>query len=184
MKEVYTTIKGIYRDILKDPGGDVIWDSGWQSNVIVHRCRILLAAFMKNDENSVGIQCLKVGKGDPGWDNMDVPPKPEDPEKTKALVDTHPAKFEIGESNLAYLDENDDTTETPTNVLQVTVTLGVNQPPPPDEALTYYPLREFGLFGKYGNEDESEDYMIDCIRHPVIRKDKSATLVRVVKLFF
>jgi len=182
MKEVYTTIKGMYRDILKDPGGGVIWDSGWQSNVIVQRCRILLAAFMKNDENPMGIQCLKLGQGDPGWDSLDEPPKPE--ETVNLLVDPQPVEFEIGESNLAYLDENDDTSEEPTNALQITVTLGVNQPPPPDDDLTYYPLREFGLFGKYGNEDESEDYMIDCIRHPVICKDKSATLVRVVKLFF
>ena len=52
--------------------------------------------------------------------------------------------------------------------------------PPPDENLSSYPLREFGLFGKYG----TIPYMIDCIRHPVIHKDTSTTLVRVVRLYF
>ena len=40
-------------------------------------------------------------------------------------------------------------------------------------------------FGKYVDESSIEhEYMIDCIRHPVIHKDESATLNRVVRLYF
>lgn len=39
------------------------------------------------------------------------------------------------------------------------------------------PLREFGLFGLF----DGKDYMINCVRHPVIHKDAASTLVRVIR---
>ncbi|MCG9967134.1 hypothetical protein L9W92_03580 [Pelotomaculum terephthalicicum JT] len=38
-------------------------------------------------------------------------------------------------------------------------------------------LREFGLFSK-------DLRMINCVRHPLIQKAASETLIRVVRLFF
>jgi len=181
MEPIGASIKGIYRDIFKDRDNRIIFDSGWVSNKIVHRCRTLLAAFMKNDRTK-GIQRLKIGKGKPEWDNTgaQVPD-----ESVTGLEDEAPFTIDV-KDKIAYLNENDVEVNVPTNRLQVTATLEVNQPEPPaDSNLSSYPMREFGLFGVYVDEsDEEHEYMIDCIRHPRIDKDVNTTLVRVVRLYF
>ncbi|NIM12827.1 MAG: hypothetical protein GTO45_08940 [Candidatus Aminicenantes bacterium] len=184
MEEKYASIRGIYRDVLKDQNSNVIFDSGWVSNLIVDRCRILLAAFMKNDQNKQtwGISCLKVGQGDEDWDNKGT----ESPNVLlEGLVDPAPFIIDVADLDIVYLNETNAEVTEPTCRIQVTATLGTDQPPPPpsetpETQLSTYPLREFGLFGKFGDED----YMIDCIRHPVIHKDVSTTLIRVVRLYF
>jgi hypothetical protein len=179
MKAITASLKGIYRDIIKDCNGNVLHDGGWRSNRIVNNCRGLLAAFMKNDpEIQVnGIYCLKIGEGDKLWDANGAPsPLESDFELTK------PSPFEIPLSKLkiAYLNGQDVVVTGPTNRLQITAALDADEPPPTAEHPSSYPLREFGLFGNIGGED----YMIDYIRHPVIYKDASTTLVRVVRLYF
>ncbi|NIM18409.1 MAG: hypothetical protein GTO45_41040 [Candidatus Aminicenantes bacterium] len=174
MERIGASIKGMYRDILKGPDNNVIFDSGWGSNMIVDRCRILLAAFMKN-EGTMGIQNLKVGTGNKDWDN-EGPPEPD--ALVIGLEDPNPV--EVANLDLVYLNDQDAPVTVPTPRLQITATLGEGEPEPPEPHLTTYPLREFGLFGKFGDEE----YMIDCIRHPVIHKDVSSTLVRVVRLYF
>jgi hypothetical protein len=180
MEHIGNSLKGIYRDILKRADNTVIFDSGWQSNIIVNRCRTLLSAFMRN-EKTRGICSLKVGKGSAAWDTAGTPA----PDATiTGLTDTSP--YIVDESNLKleYLDENDQVVPGPTSRLQVSVTLGQDQPPavPP---LSSYPMREFGLFGEYTDTlGTVHEYMIDCIRHSVINKDVTATLERTVKLYF
>ncbi len=183
MEEKATSLKGIYRDILKDGNDTVIYDSGWQSNRIVDQCRTLLAAFMKN-EAAQGIQKVKVGKGLDAWDDLsDGPPHPE--ATLTQLEDTDPYVLESGEWSLEFLDDDDQHSVEPTKRVQVTLSLGENQPPVPEgSVVTTYPLREFGLFGIYNDGTDDHDYMIDCIRHPVIHKDTTATLIRKVKLYF
>jgi hypothetical protein len=183
MDEKYSSIKGIYRDILKDGNNTVIFDSGWVSNVIVDQCRALLAALMKNNTPG-GITCLKVGKGDPNWDTMaEGPPHPIESET--GLTDGGPYTVNVGEHLvLHYLHESGVVVDYPTNRLEITATLGTDVPPSPEPHLSTYPLREFGLFGEYNDGETTHEYMIDCIRHPVIHKDVSSTLVRVVRLYF
>lgn len=179
MEFIGNSIKGIYRDILKGENNQIIFDSGWLSNVIVNRCRLLLAGFIKNDtinETFTGIQYLQVGKGVEEWDKTGAPAP--DPAETTALenpCDDDP----FPDLEIVYLDENDVEVPGPTNRLQITATLGSNYPVPEPPSQSY-PLREFGLFGSFNNVN----YMIDCIRHPVIHKDVSATLIRVVRLYF
>ncbi len=62
---------------------------------------------------------------------------------------------------------------------RITVTLGPSTPPPGSGETTFQ-LREFGLYGRSGGTD----YMINSIRHTVIHKDESATLIRVIRLDF
>ncbi|MCK4761385.1 MAG: hypothetical protein KAW12_04235 [Candidatus Aminicenantes bacterium] len=177
------SIRGIYRDIIKDENHRIIYDSGWKSNLIVDRCRVLIAAFMKN-ENTRGIQKVKLGRGQKEWDNEDEGPPAPVP-ATAALEDPEPYLVDENAWSLEYLDENDQHANTPTDRLQVTITLGENQPPAPaDSVVTTYPIREFGLFGVFTDGAGDHDYMIDCIRHQVIHKDTSATLIRKVKLYF
>jgi len=174
--ENISNIRGIYRDILKGDDGIIMHDSGWVSNAIVDRCRILLAGFMRN-ESSNGIQYLAVGEGLEQWDTTGAPAP--NPGSTTDLENRFTPTIPVQDLVLAYLDPNEDEVAGPTHRLQVTATLNPGYPDPIPPGNTY-PLREFGLFGQL----DSTDFMIDAIRHPVIHKDASSTLIRVVRLFF
>jgi hypothetical protein len=176
MQSTSLAIKGIYRDILKRHDGTVRFDSGWKSNTIVQRCHVLLAGFM-NNAGANGIQFLAVGQGDPAWDTPAGPPPP--PVTATDLVNRFAATIPVAQMDLTYLDENGDPVVGPTNRLQIATTLAENFPTPPNGQAAY-PLREFGLFGAFAGDE----YMINCIRHPVIHKDTASTLVRTIRLTF
>lgn len=166
--------KGIYHDRWISPGGNIV-DLGWRSNIIVDRCRFLLAAFMKNDPSN-GIQVLKVGKGEEDWDDD----SPEPPVSTiEQLIDPIPVDIPISSDQIEYLDAAGNPAEGPTHRLRITVLLDPGTPPI-ESGETSYPLREFGLFGRF----DSQEYMIDYVRHPVIHKQADDSLERIVHLIF
>ncbi len=166
-------IKGIYRDRLLDAGGQLVFDSEWKSNLIVTNCRVLLAGFMRNEVSARGIRNLQVGQGDPAWDTT---PPPAPPPSSNTLVD-NTTKFTIPVANLIlqYLNDSDAIVPGPTSRVEITATLGPNQP-----VAGIYNLREFGLFG----ELNGQPFMIDYVRHPVIQKSGSFTLERRIRLIF
>lgn len=168
------TIQGIYRDRLIRPCGEVQSDSGWRKNLIVLRCRILLAAFLHNEAGALGIRNLQIGRGDAGWDA--VPPPAADPATTTKLVDAAPFVLPVANLALAYLSDQDAVVAGPTNRVQITATLGPGQPSAAGQPP--FPMREFGLFG----EIAGAPFMIDYIRHPLIEKDAAVTLERHVRL--
>jgi hypothetical protein len=169
-------LQGIYRDILYDAQGRVKFDSQWRSNLIVNDARVLLAAFM-NNASPKGVQLLEIGKGDPTWDN--TLPKPN--ANARALFDPAPFQIPLGPKlEIVYLNESDFVVRPgPTSRLQITATLGPNEPPPVGNT-GIYPLREFGLFGLLDNTE----YMIDYVIHPVIHKSVDDTFIRRVRLIF
>lgn len=174
--ELIPSIKGMYRDILKREDGHIIYDSGWTTNTIVDRCRILLAGFMKKDP-STGIQYLAVGSGSEYWDTPGGGP---DPDTTREnLVNEYTERIPYDDLALVYLDEFESVVEGPTNRLQITATLAPGYPAH-EAPLKTYPLREFGLFGSFNGDN----YMINYITHPVIHKDEFATLIRGIRLHF
>jgi hypothetical protein len=166
--------KGMYRDRILRPG-TAPEARGWRSNVIVDRCRLLLAGFMRGSDVK-GVGFLAVGRGDPGWDALD-PGHPA--ASVSALTDPSPAIVPVQAVDMAFLDFGGNVSATPTPRLQVTVTLAPGTPAP-GGGETSYPLREFGLFGTFG----AEAYMIDYVRHPVIHKAPGDTLVRTIRLVF
>lgn len=168
-------LRGIYRDLMMDPDRRVLQDSGWVSNTIVTRFRVLLAGFVHND-TAVGIHSLRVGQGDEDWDLNGAPPSPLD---TTDLVNPHGTPIAAADLEIEYLDESDIVQTAPSPRVQVTATLPTGYPPALP-GLSTYPLREFGLFGRL----DGADAMLNSIRHPVIHKDESATLIRVVRLYF
>jgi hypothetical protein len=178
-------IRGIYRDILTGPANQLLYDSGWHHNTIVDNGRILLAGLIKQD-TFTGIHHLAVGRGDESWDaqwNTDIPPTstPSDFD----LVNPHEPPIDVGDMTLAYLDNQDNVVTTPTDRLQLTATLAAGYPPPPNPSqLKTYPLREFGLFGIFTSAGVETPYMINSVKHPVIHKDESATLTRIIRLSF
>jgi len=164
-------LHGLYHDVLTDARGAVIWDRGWKRNAITGDCKRLLAALLKGDAASAGIQGLLVGRGDPGWD-QGATPAPQ-ASQTK-LVDPAPWLAPLAALTMDFLDGGD-VAATPTNKLQIKATLGPNAPNWPSVS-----LREFGLAGKLGGAT----CLINCVTHPVIVKDPSSTLTRTVWLVF
>jgi hypothetical protein len=176
LARIAAPLRGMYRDILAGHDGRVVYDSGWHSNTIVDNCRTLLAGFMRN-QTAGGISFLAVGQGDPAWDTSGAPAP--DPGTTTDLVNRFAGTIAAADLVLEYLDATDAVTGTPTNRIQVTATLPPGFPTPLPGQSTY-PLREFGLFGTL----DGGDIMINCIRHPVIQKDATTSLIRVVRLYF
>lgn len=165
-------VKGIYRDRLLGADGQLVFDSDWKSNLIVTNCRVLLAGFMRNETTARGIRSLQVGQGRPEWDTQ---PPPGPPVTSNTLEDTNPFVIPVANLTLQYLNDSDAIVPGPTSRIQITATLGPNQPSP-----GIVSLREFGLFG----ELNGQPFMIDYIRHPVIQKSGSFTLERRVRLIF
>ena len=177
MNDRVLSIKGIYRDVMTDAHGVVIHDSGWVSNTIVDSCRFLLAGFIKNEAFS-GIQYLQVGEGEDAWDEDGVSPANSEDTKLVDAFDGDP----LATLTIDYLDESGQELggEERSAWLQITARLEPGYP-----TASSYPLREFGLFGTFdpGEGGDLEPFMINNIRHPVIYKDASATLIRVVRVF-
>lgn len=169
-------IEGMYRDRLIGPDGAMASDSGWQHNMIVLRCRELLAAFLRNDPNTpLGIQTARIGRGKPEWDNPPATAMP-DAATTDRLVDDDPFIIPRDKLTFRYLTEHDSEAAGPSHRIEVTMKLDLNEPPP--DAGKPFPLREFGLFG----ELDGQPFMIDYVRHPLIEKDIAVMLERRVRL--
>lgn len=178
MEILIPQIKGIYRDCLYGADGRLLYDSGWRDNKIVNSCHILLAHLMKgggnNPSKQTGIAFLQVGSGDQSWDAS----IPAVDDQTAALTTPYVEKYSL---DLIYLQPGSNPpiqSEQPTRCIQASVTLAPNSPSVADGQLAL--LREFGLFGRAGNTE----YMIDCVRHPLIQKDSTMTLTRVIRLTF
>jgi len=173
MKSLIPAPRGIYRDRLIAAQGRTI-ERGWRANIVVERCRMLLASFMKGDAAD-GVQMLKVGRGLTQWDDGPEPPV----NTAEQLTDPSPFTILVEPSQMVYLDAGGAPVAGPTHCLEITVTLGPGVPPL-GGGETSYPLREFGLFGLFG----SEEYMIDYVRHPVIHKQAADTIERTIRLIF
>lgn len=165
---------GKYRDQLIRADGTIV-DIDWRANIVVDRCRILLAGFMKVDTEAQGIQSIILGRGNAVWDTAPEAPAPA----TTELIDTKPVSITIKQDDMTYLDAAGEPTKDPTSRLQITVTLPPGTPPP-IPGTNHYPLREFALMGSFAGEP----YMIDYVRHPVVHKAAGGTLVRTIRLIF
>lgn len=169
--------RGMYRDVLRDAHGRLLWDRGWSNNAIVADCRRLLAAFMGGaPASTLGVQGLRVGAGLAAWD-VTPPPAPTGTET--ALTDPHPFLVSGAALAFTFLDGGAPSA-TPTNRLQIVATIGPNQPTWPDANHLTGNLREFGLVGQIGGAP----VLINIVRHPVIAKDPTSTLERTIWLVF
>lgn len=166
-------LRGIYRDVFVRPGRPDL-DRGWTHNLIVERCRALLAAFMAG-EPVLGVQALHLGRGDVAWDAGAPPPAPE---SIAALIDPTPVIVPVAGAAVRFLDAVGNESMTPTARIEITLDLGPGTPPPDPDGT--FPLREFGLFG----EIDGAPAMIDYVRHPVMHKGPDDTLVRTIRLEF
>jgi hypothetical protein len=192
-------IKGEYRDILSR-NGEVIVDTGWQSNDIVADYGRFLAALMKKDfEGLVGIDYMAVGGGSGNY--VEFKDRVEaffDSLSPDQLPTPEPGDNWVGAKKIEpdwinYLDEEgnvvDDSDENITNRLRIEVTFGKEeegeQPEPSEETLEF---KEFALLGidknSGGTFDTDKLFFINYVDHGLITKDKSMVLTRTVILKF
>jgi len=168
-------IKGIYHDRLLRSNGEVE-DFGWRANIVVDRCRTLLASFMKGDAVT-GVQYIALGRGETIWDDL---PYEAPSASTFELVDVSPETILASSPDMTvdFVDNLGVVTATPGQRIMVSVAIvGSSLPIVGDET---FPLREFALFGQIG----IDDYMIDYVRHPVMNIGIGDTLERSVQLNF
>lgn len=171
-------LRGMYRDRLYDPHGQLLWDRDWHSNVIVVDCHRLLAGFMLGSADTLGIQALYIGAGQASWD-VSGTPAPQSTDTT--LSDTASHAISSSELDIDFLETTSDATSAlPTNRIQIRATLGPNIPPWPDADHETSTLREFGLVGQLAGSET----LINYVRHPAIVKDPASTLERTIWLIF
>lgn len=169
------SLRGQYRDVLRDAHGRIVEDRGWQPNAIVADCRRLLASFMSSAP-ALGIQGLALGSGLSAWDVGGAPPAT--PAQT-ALVDPNPFVVPAVDLSIDFVDGGV-VTATPTNRVQVTASVGPGLPPWPDANHVAASLREFGLIGDL----DGTPVLINYVTHPLIGKDPTSTLERTLWLVF
>ncbi len=171
------TLHGLYRDVLRDDRGRVVWERDWRANTIVGDFRRLLAGFVRGTPTSTeGIVGLRVGAGSDTWD---AAPPPSPPPGTTSLVDANPHTVPRSDLTFEYL-VGGAASAAPTNRLQIVASLGPNVPPWPDPNHASATLREFGLVGRLDGADVLLNYVI----HPAIAKDPASTLQRTIWLVF
>jgi len=184
-------LRGMYRDVIRDPSGRVTWDSDWKKNAIVVDCRRLLAAFVRSGPAgppvgpppvggyAQGILGIRVGAGNDAWDNTTMSASPSD----TALTDVNYYSLQRNDPDFA-IDFLDPATSAvvpvATNKLQIVAKFGPNKPSWPDGAHPTGTLREFGLYGAI----EGNQVLINYVRHPAIAKDPLSTLERTIWLIF
>jgi hypothetical protein len=176
-------LHGSYRDVLRDAAGRITWDSGWKRNTIVIGCRRLIAALMKGETHTLGIQGVLIGAGLAAWDSQSPPGLPLPTTNDAHLQDRSswqaPVQIDFWDAEARRT-----TPGHPTNILQIVATLGQNQPPWPENvtnpAHVDGTLREFGLVGTL----DGVQTLLNEVRHVAIPKDPSSTLQRTIQLVF
>jgi hypothetical protein len=167
----------MFRDVLRDARGRVVWATPWVKNAIVTDCRRLLAGFVRGAPTvTLGIQGLQVGAGLASWDATGPPPA--SPAQV-SLVDPFPFTVPGASLQLDFL-AGSVVSATPTNRLQVRATLGPGVPPWPDGNHADITLREFGLQAQL----DGSPVLINYRPHPAIPKDPVSTLERTIWLVF
>jgi hypothetical protein len=164
-------LRGMYRDVLLDGAGRIIWDRGWRRNVIVTDARRLLAGFLHGSPTAVDpIRGLRVGTGLAQWDAQGPPA----PSSSQAALVTPVFTLPVGPKlTIDYLDGAGNPSVNPTNRLQVFATFDANVP-----STTPVTLREFGLVARLSGSD----VLINYRTHQAIAKNPSSTLERTIWL--
>lgn len=172
---MFTLAKGYYKDVLIDPQGNIIWDSGWQSNLIVNNCNILLAMLMKDHQGIKGILYCAFGEGDETWDSKRSIPLLTDTQLTNEVF-----RKSILSDQILYLNSNGQPINTPSTLLEICVEIRG------EEFISNgsQPLREFGLFGGDATDNANSGYMIDHVTHERYDLTSELTLNRKIRLTF
>ena len=196
-------IKGKYRDVLSR-NGEVIVDTGWQSNVIVADYGKFLAALMKKDfiNEKVGIDYMAVGSG--STDYVEFKKKVADFKKNviryfKKLNNSNSGPYsdancwvwakEIEADDIKYVnDDDDEVVNGVTNRLRIEVTFRKEEkgeePEPSEKTLEFKEFALLGIDKEGGKFVPKKLFFINYVDHGPITKDKSMVLTRTIILTF
>lgn len=141
-------------------------------NTVVDDCSRLIASLMKRHTGMTGIAYWAVGGGAGSWDNAN-PPAPTVGD-TKLVNETF--RKDVKESDIIFLDANDNVTSTVTNKIQIKVTFLENE--------ANGELREFGLYGGNATATRGSGIMINRKTHGLIYKTSGMTLERTIRIVF
>lgn len=169
-------LHGLWRDIVRDPGGRVVSQGAVRPNAIVMDCRRALAVFIAGD-GGPGIEGIWFGRGDLAWDVGGTPPATP---AQVALVDPHPFFLAAAALSIDFVDDLGAVVAAPTRRVQIVATLAAGDPPWPDAFHSALSLREFGLASRIG----PTPVLLNYVTHPVINKDAASSLERTIWLAF
>lgn len=168
-------IKGTYRDQLFDAEGIMKYDSDWNDNTIMKSFRMLLARLVRHDDAFFKAQSISLvmrfGKYNDTWTSLTVAPDDENLNGPWDFVLQEQQGLEV-----AYLDDNGVAQTNPSNRVQIIATLG---PKIPEDAVC--PLGEFAVYIRFG---ASDDHIINHVRHHLISKASTDTLIRQIRFTF
>jgi hypothetical protein len=167
----YYSPQGKFQDALIDIRGDVIWQTPWQSNLIVEGLRRVLAALMKGEGQ--GLTFWAVGTGQDSWDNT----KPSDEERRQITQLYNETKRKpIPPEQMIFMGNNDSSLS---NELQIRMNFLAEDIP----VIGDRRLREFGLISG-GTVDPNTGILINHVIHDRIDLQEGFTLQRTLRLTF
>ena len=137
-------------------------------NLVVNTALNLIMALLKRQSGYSGIQYWAVGSGASSWDSGLPSPTAGDTRLTAEI-----GRVAIDPSEIVFLNGNLQVSSTPTNIIQITHTFGVND--------CNGKWREFGIFGGNATSSANSGIMINKRNHEVITKTSEMTVERVMR---
>lgn len=161
-------MRGIYRDIVDDPEGRRLHDSGWASNTIVRSAWPLLAALLRGEEKLGGLRFWALGAGDPAWDDAPVTASPE-----ARTLHAEIERWKVPAEAISYLDPQGKPSKEPAPRLEISLAFSWG---------TALVLRELALVGGDADETPGTGYLINYVIHRRIDVPKGSKLTRRLRL--
>jgi hypothetical protein len=168
----YYLPRGEFQDTLIEIGGNVIWQTPWQPNLIVDGLRRVLAALMKGEGQPLTFWA--VGTGQNAWDNLQPEKLPIDNRLTQLYRETK--RKPILANQMTFVGS---TPSSPSNQLQIRADFLAADIP----AIGDRQLREFGLISG-GTAAPNTGVLINHRIHPRIDLQEGFTLQRTLRLTF
>ena len=137
-------------------------------NLVVNTALNLIMALLKRQSGYSGIQYWAVGSGASSWDSSLPSPTAGDTRLTAEI-----GRVAIDPSEIVFLNGSLQVSSTPTNIIQITHTFGVND--------CNGKWREFGIFGGNATASANSGIMINKRNHEVITKTSEMTVERVMR---
>ena len=137
-------------------------------NLVINSFLNLVMCLLKHQNGYSGIQYWAVGTGAEAWDTTMPSPSIDATRLTSEL-----GRVAILPSEITFLDGAYNEVSTPTNIIQIKHTFGVND--------CNGVWREFGIFGGNATADANSGIMINKRHHAVITKTEEMTIERTMR---
>ncbi len=137
-------------------------------NLVVNSFLNLIMCLLKHENGYSGIQYWAVGSGDVAWDT-EIPT----PDVNATRLTAELGRVPISVDELIFLDSEYNESATPTNIIQISHTFGV------DDCNGVW--REFGIFGGNATATANSGIMINKRHHAVITKTEEMTIERIMR---